>query len=280
MRPSRRGLIAGATGLGLAAAGAAVWSLRHRDDGSLQRVRAAGVLRVGYAVEPPYAALMPGGEVGGESPEVARDVATQLGLKPAWVKTAFERLLPELEARRFDIVAAGLFVNAERARRVRFSRPTLRVRAGWLVARGNPKALEAYARLAGRSGLRVVAIAGSVEHVALQALALPAGSLVTVPDAQSGLAAVGSGQADGLALSLPTVRHMAHGAGGVLEAVPAGGDGAGEHLTALAMHRDDEALQRAVDAALATYIGSAPHLAMLARFDLGADDLPRSQDGR
>lgn len=277
--PSRRGWMVGSAGLGLAAAaGAAWWWLRGSDDASLQRVRAAGVLRVGYALEPPYAALQPDGEVSGESPEVARAVASQLGLRPAWVKTGFERLLPELEARRFDLVAAGLFISAERARRVRFSRPTLRVRAGWLVVRGNPKALGAYARLAGRSGVRVSAIAGSVEQAALQALALPAGTLVIVPDAQSGLAAVGSGEADGLALSLPTVRLMARSAGGPLEAVAA--DGATEHLTALALRREDTALQHAVDGALASYIGSPPHLAMLARFELGADDLPRTTDGR
>lgn len=269
-----------AVGAVLAGGGSWVWLRRAKGDGSLARVRAAGELRVGYAVEAPYVLLLPDGSVSGESPEVARAVAARLGLKTGWIKTPFERLLPELESRRFDLIAAGLFVNPQRAQRVRFSRPTLRVRAGWLVVAGNPKDLASYEQLARQPDVRVAALSGSVEQAALDALQLPAGRRVAVPDAQSGLAAVSSGAADALALSLPTVRRMAAASSGRLAALPVQGAAQRDNRVALAVHRDDAALQAAVDGALAGYVGSAEHRAMLQRFGLTPDDLPPADDAR
>ncbi len=267
--------------LGALGGGAAWWLRTHAEDGSLRQLREAGVLRVGYAVEPPYALVLPDGTVSGESPEVAREVARRLGLQPQWVLTDFEQLLDGLEARRFDLVAAGMFINPQRAQRVRFTRPTLRVRPGWLTARGNPRKLAAYARLPRQAtnGLRLAVLAGSEEESALQALALPPGAVTPVPDAQSGFAAVSSGAADALALSLPTVTQMAAASRGRLIAVPADGPGIDPGLAALALRREDLALQRAVDDALAGYIGSAAHVTMLRRFGLSADDVPRAGDG-
>jgi polar amino acid transport system substrate-binding protein len=258
---------------------AALWWRRSAGDGSLRRVQDAGVLRVGYAVEPPYALVASDGSASGESPEVAREVARRLGLEPQWVLTDFEQLLDGLEVRRFDLVAAGLFIDPQRAQRVRFTRPTLRVRPGWLTLAGNPRKLSSYARLPRQAGLRVVVLAGSVEEAALRALAPPPGMLTPVPDAQSGLAAVSRGAADALALSLPSVLRMAASSRGRLEAVPAEGPGAQVGLVALALHRDDVALARAVDDTLAGYIGSAAHVAMLRRFGLSAADVPRADDG-
>lgn len=263
-----------------AAGGAWWWHGPTRDDGSLKRVQSAGELRVGYAVEAPYALLLPDGGVSGESIEVARVVAARLGLRTLWVKTRFERLLPELEARRFDLVAAGLFVNAERATRVRFTRDTLRVRAGWLTRAGNPKGLTSYDELVRQPGVRVAVLAGSVEDAALAALPLGEGRRLSVPDAQSGLAAVLSGAADALALSLPTVRQMAAASQGRLASQAVQGAALRDNRVALALHRKDATLHGAVDAALAGYVGSAAHRAMLERFGFTVDDLPPGEDAR
>lgn len=46
---------------------------------SLTRHQKAGFVRIGYAVEVPYAYLKHGGEVTGESPMVARRIAAKLG---------------------------------------------------------------------------------------------------------------------------------------------------------------------------------------------------------
>lgn len=108
-------------GAGLLAA-AAWWA---GGDTSWRRVAAAGVLRVGYAVEAPYAFLIADGVPTGEGPESARQIAQRLGLaRVDFVQVPFAELIPGLLERRYDLIAAGLFVTAERATRVRFSAPT------------------------------------------------------------------------------------------------------------------------------------------------------------
>lgn len=262
-------------------AGWGLWqALGNVGDRSLQRLRETGVLRIGYAVEPPYAFVLPDGTVSGESPEVAREVARQLDVKPRWILTRFEQLIDELGLGRFDLVAAGMFINPTREQRVRFSSPTLRVRPGWLTSAGNPRRLGAYSQLPALPGVRVVVLAGSVEETVLKTLVPPGGAVTAVPDAQSGLAAVSSGTADGLALSLPTVAYMATMGAGHLAAVPADSPGAPVSQAGLAVRREDVALQRAVDEVLGRFIGTSAHVRLLQRFGLSAADLPKPVDAQ
>lgn len=246
-------------------------------DRSLDRVRERGELRVGYAPEPPYALLQPDGTPTGEGPIVAAEVARQLGLKPVWILTGFDRLIPELESRRFDLVAAGLFVTPARARRVRFSTPTLRVRQGWLQPAGAAAMPPAYDAVQPSATQRIAVIDGSVEMAFFQARAGLDGLLV-LPDAQAAAATVEAGRAQALALSLPAVRALAAASGGRLQAHA--GNGQGASLVALALHRDDETLTAAVNGVLAGWIGSPAHVAALHTVGLGADDLPETDDPR
>lgn len=261
--------LAGVAGV-VALAGLAGWRFGPgRGDGSLERVRQAGRLRVGYAVEAPYAMLAADGSVTGESPETARRIAQRLGLPPIeWVQVAFAELMPSLDERRFDLIAAGLFVTGARARQLRFSHPTVRVLPGLLAPRDNPKQLGGYRALAGRGDVRVAVVAGSVEQQRLQALGLATTALLVVPDLQAGRAAVATGVADALALSLPTVRGAAAAAPERLVALAdTSATGAREiDFVAFAFHRDDAALQQAWNAAQAGWIGSAEHARTVAPF--------------
>ncbi|MBI5255005.1 MAG: transporter substrate-binding domain-containing protein [Burkholderiales bacterium] len=280
MTPRRRTVawLAGAAGV-VGLAGTAGWLARRRDDGSLERVRRAGLLRVGYAVEAPYAMLGPGGEVTGESPATAREVAQRLGLpRIEWVQVAFGELIPSLLERRFDLIAAGLFVTPERARRVRFSDPTVRVLPGLLVRRGNPAGVKGYRELAARTDVRVAVLAGSVEQQRLRTLGLPATQTVVVPDAQAGHAALAAAAVEVLALSLPTVRSIAAASPERFQALddapPPGGSAAHDaDVVAFAFHPDDAALQRAWNAAQSGWVGGAEHLRTVARFGFGPAEL-------
>lgn len=268
--------------LAVAALGCAAWMSRREQDPSLSRVQAAGVLRVGYAVEPPYAWLAPDATVQGEAAVVVQAVARTLSLEVHWVLTDFDSLLSQLVDGRFDLVAAGMYITPQRRQRVRFSRPTLRVRPGWLTAAGNPKQLAAYDALRHRTDVRVAVLAGSFEQSRLVELGLSPAAIMVVPDAQSGLSAVKRAAVDGLALSLPAVVHLAAHASGRLQALAAedGGDGAHDSLVALAFGHEAAALQHAVDGVLSSYIGSAAHLAALVPLGLGAEDLPMVGHGR
>jgi polar amino acid transport system substrate-binding protein len=177
-------------------------------DRSLEQVLEAGAIRVGYAVEAPYAFLTPGGEVTGQSPELVRLIAARLGIpRVEWRLTEFGALIGELLDGRFDLVAAGMFITPERAKRVRFSEPVFRVGQGLLVAPGNPLGLHSYQGAVDEGG-RIAVLTGSVEEALLRRMGLAPPLLVPAPDVQTGRAAVEAGLADALALSSPSLRWM------------------------------------------------------------------------
>lgn len=253
----------------LVAVGAAVLWYWLDDGGTLGSIRRSGVIRVGYAVEAPYAFVATDGRVTGEGPETARLVASRLGWRVEWVQTDFDALIPDLLDERFDMIAAGLFVTPERERVVRFARPELEVEGGLLVRRGSPDELRSVADLRRGTGHRVAAIAGSVE--ALQFAALGE-RLVLVPDARSGAAAVETGLVAALALSWPTVRRLA-AAHPALEA-----QRDARHLprfpVAAAFRPSDEALARTWRQAQTQVLGTGAHLRAIAPFGFEASDVP------
>ena len=246
-------------------------------DNSLAQVKDRGI-RVGYAVEAPYAFLSPAGEPTGESPEVVREVARRLAVEPIlWRQVEFNALVDELEAGRIDVIAAGLFITPERQRRVRFSLPTFEVRPGLLVPKGNPGRLRSYADLARAEGAVVAVLSGSVEAGILQKSGVPEARLKQVPDAMTGLAAVETGVADALALSSPSLHWLAmegklQRTEPLLMSVPAGSEAS--QFGAFAFRKGDRRLLQAWNAALTAYIGSSEHLALVARFGFRAEEIP------
>lgn len=247
---------------------AAVWYLLGDGD-TLGTIRRSGVIRVGYAVEAPYAFVAADGRVTGEGPETARVVAGQLGWRIEWVQTDFDALIPDLLDDRFDMVTAGLFVTPEREQLVRFVLPELQVGGGLLVRQGNPEGLRSIADLKRSTRPKGAAITGSVEALQLADLG---DRLVLVPDARSGAAVVKTGLAAALALSWPTVRRMAAGHPG-LEAVRDAQHSAG-FLVAAAFRPQDHTLALTWRRAQTQVLGSEAHLRAIAPFGFQASDVP------
>lgn len=184
MMPDRRSLLLGAaTVAGLTG----LWRGRGTADESLARPRAAGVLRVGDATEPPFAFTLHDGTVTGGSADVARAVAWRLGVDTRGILSDFGAPIDELERGRRDGIAAGLAVNDGRARRVAFGRPTRRVPPVWLTRPGNRAGVSSCTGPTAAVGVRVAVLAGFVgspEHLAVrQRRGLPAQD---VPEADIG----------------------------------------------------------------------------------------------
>lgn len=267
----------------VAAVAAAVLLLRcsGAEDRSLERVRAAGVLRVGYSVEPPYAFLAPGGEVTGQSPETARLVAARLGVgRIEWRLAEFGALLGELREGRVDMVAAGMFITPQRAAQAAFADPLFRVWPGLLVARGNPLRLHSFADALARQDVRVAALTGAVEVQALLEAGLAPARLVLVPDAQTGRLAVETGLADTLALTAPTLKWMAksQGAASVELAMPFEPPGpefdscAG--YGAFMFRKEDGALLTAWNREQRELVQSPEYAVLMRDFGFGPENLP------
>ena len=253
------------------AAAAAFIAMRPGND-ALSRARASGVIRVGYAVEAPYA-FIADGAVTGVSPATAKLIAARLGLRIEWVQTEFGSLIGELNAGRFDVIAAGLFVTPDRAASVAFSEPELRVRDGLLIPAGNPANLHSYADLIARPNLRVAVVAGSVEEQRLLELGLPPGRALKLPDAGHAMSAVAARAADALALSLPTVRYWA-ARDPLTDAIAVEEGGGGEAYVASAFRRDETALRAAWNGALSEILGRDAHLRAIAPLGFEPADLP------
>lgn len=256
----------------LCAAGAlalmAAFLFQPEGDASLRRLRKTGVVRIGYAVEAPFAILGERGEVTGEAPEIARHVVERLGISHIeWRQVELGGLIPELRAGRIDVIASGLFITPERSGKVLFSRPTMAVRQAMLVPAGNPRGFRSYSDMAARPEVIAAVLAGSVEDMLMTRLGVANGRLLRVPDALTGRRAVETGLADALLLSEPSLRWMlSRGEPGRLEVSV--DEELESGLPAFAFRLDEAGLRDAWDEALAEYLGSAAHLAMLGSLGL------------
>lgn len=252
----------------------------YQDD-SLARIRQDGVIRIGYALEPPYAFLAEDGQVSGESPEIAKLIVSRLGVKRIeWRLVGFSELINDLNQGYIDVIAAGMFITPQRNEWVRFSEPTFHVQQGLLVAKGNPLGLHGYQQAMKKAGVRLAVLTGSIEEQLLQKLGMADDRLLRVPDAQTGKAAVETGQADGLALSQPSLRWA-------IQESPIAATELASPFTqpdrvefkhhgygAFAFRPGDKQLLMAWNHAMKEYINSPVHEMLIARFGFSREELP------
>jgi cyclohexadienyl dehydratase len=92
---------------------------------TLDRIRAAGVLRVGTTGDyTPFSLLQPDGSYQGADIDMAHDLAATIGVQLQFVPSVWIDLLDDFLEDRFDIAMGGVTVTAARAERAIFSVPT------------------------------------------------------------------------------------------------------------------------------------------------------------
>jgi len=92
---------------------------------TLDRIRAAGVLRVGTTGDyTPFSLRRPDGSYEGADIEMAHDFAERLGVTLEFAPTVWADLLDDFLADRFDIAMGGVTVTPARAEKACFSIPT------------------------------------------------------------------------------------------------------------------------------------------------------------
>jgi polar amino acid transport system substrate-binding protein len=272
--------------LAAAAAALVVAACSRRDEepgaSALDRVRQAGKIRIGYANEAPYAYLDPAtGRLTGEAPEIARVILATLGVTEIeGVLTEFGALIPGLNAGRFDIIAAGMYILPERCRQVAFSNPTYSVGEAFVVRQGNPKRLHGYEDVAGHPDATLGVVAGTVERSYARATGIPDERIVVFPDAPSALEGVASNRVDAYAGTSLTVNDLLQRAGSdrieraapftdpVIDGKPVRGYGA------FAFRQADKALLAAFNQGLKGFIGSDRHLELVGPFGFTRRELP------
>jgi polar amino acid transport system substrate-binding protein len=266
------------TAAGLAAAAAAFGASAPAFAQSvLEAAKSQGFIRVGFANEAPFGFATPDGKLTGEAPEVAKAVLAKIGIPQVdGVLTEFGSLIPGLKAGRFDIIAAGMFINPKRCAEIAFSEPSYGIGQAMLVKSGNPKVIKDYSSIKDNGDLKLAVMAGAVEAGYAKDAGVPEGQLVVLPDQSSLLAAVQSGRADAAALTALSIADMAKKGEGVESTTPFG-EVAGKSVKGhggFGFRKDDTDLYEAFNSELKNFIGTPEHIALVTPFGFGKDYLP------
>lgn len=250
------------------------YALLSSEESTADRVARTGVIRIGYAVEAPFAFVDDQGQVSGESPAVARAIWQRLGIRMEWVQTDFASLIPQLRTGRFDQIASGLFIRPDRQQLVAFTRPSLCLQPALLVRQGNPLHLRSLADIANQEKARLAVIAGAVEAADAARVGIPKDRILAFATPDLAIQAMRQGQVDALALSAPAIKQLALTHADMQRTQPLTSPDTNAGCGAFAFRLSDTQLLHRFDQALAAYLGSSEHLHLLQPFGLGEEDLP------
>jgi polar amino acid transport system substrate-binding protein len=245
-----------------------------------QKIADTGKVVIGYANEAPYGFATSDGMLTGEAPEIAKHILAEMGAREIeGVITEFGSLIPGLNAGRFDIIAAGMFILPQRCEQITFSEPTYGIGQAFLIQEGNPKNINNYDDVAANSDVTLAVMAGAVEGEYAQKSDVPMGQLMVVPDKAAGAAAVEAGRADAFALTSLAIGEIveARGSDAGLAKTDAFSMIAGENVKGhggFGFRNEDAEFVEEFNQKLTEFIGTEAHLALIEPFGFGKDELP------
>src|SRR6516225_5617543 len=286
-RYPRRALMHGALRAGAGLAGAMFlshggWRRAQAAESTFQAAQRTKKLTVGIANEKPYGYVDTDGKPTGAIVEVIRAVLAPYGITELDANVVdFGALIPGINANRFDIIGAGMYIRPARCKAIAFSNPVTRSGGAFLAKKGNPKAVHSLKEVAakpdvtlgtqtGTSQVEEVKQAGiSQDRVVLfakdtEALAgLQAGrvDIIYFPDLEINNLLVTSGDA-GLERVQPYVQIL---------------DAQGNQVfnyQALGLRKEDGDLLAAINKQLADLLSSGKLLTILQPFGFSANELP------
>lgn len=247
----KMGILAGAAGLAFAAI-LAISTTAKADDAKLEQLKEQGFARLAIANEPPYTAVAADGKVSGAAPDVAREVFKRLGVNDVVASISeYGAMIPGLQAGRFDVVTAGLFMKPERCAAVAYSEPVLCDAEAMLVKKGNPKGFKSYEDVAKDPSAKIGAPGGGTEEKLALNAGVPRDRVIVVPDGQSGLKMVQDGRIDAYSLPVLSINDLVQKASDPNLEVIAPVEGAPVYCDGAAFNKKDTALRDAFDVELA-----------------------------
>jgi polar amino acid transport system substrate-binding protein len=177
------------------------------EGGALAHFKSQGSITVGIAGEEPYAYL-DGGELTGMDPSVQKKVWANLGIDTVKAtQVSFDGLIPGLVARRFDVVAAGMFIIPDRCAQVAFSDPMYCAPDAFLVPAGNPKNITDFKSVAD-AGIKLGVSGGAVEGIYAKKSGVKSSNIVEVPSTRDGLLQLEQGRIGAFGLTTITLKDI------------------------------------------------------------------------
>ncbi|KOP69112.1 amino acid ABC transporter substrate-binding protein [Bacillus sp. FJAT-18019] len=178
-------------------------------ESTLDRAVKQGYITVGFANEKPYAYKEANGELTGEAVEIARVVLERLGIKEMRGElTEFGSLVAGLQADRFDLITAGMFINPERCSAVLFADPEYSIGEAIAVKQGNPLGLGSYADIAENDQAKVAVMTGAVEIGYMEKSGIPSDRIIQVPDQASAISALQADRVHAITMTGPSLQAM------------------------------------------------------------------------
>jgi polar amino acid transport system substrate-binding protein len=185
------------------------------EGGTLAELQESGSITVGLANEVPYGYEDDEGNVTGEAPEVAKAVLCNLGIGELDANVVeFSALINGLQAGQFDMIAAGMYINAERAEQILFSDPDYCIGEAFAVPEGNPAGLTDFASVTDDSEVTVAILSGAVEEGYAAAAGVPDSQIELFTDVNAQYAALEDGRVDAVTGTYLTVQTQVEGMDG------------------------------------------------------------------
>ncbi|MFW6041817.1 MAG: ectoine/hydroxyectoine ABC transporter substrate-binding protein EhuB [Guyparkeria sp.] len=191
------------------------------DGNTMDRAVEQGFIRIAIANEPPYTEVNADGSVTGAAVEIPRRAFEIMGiaeLQPTTIE--YGSMIPGLQAGRFDVVTAGLFMTPERCEEVIYSEPDVCGTESFAVAAGNPLGLNSYEDVAAQSDAIVGVPGGSVEEEYAIEAGVPEERIEVIPDLRAGVDALKAGRIDAYGLPTASIRELLDGESDLEEAGP------------------------------------------------------------
>ena len=223
--------------------------------------------------EEPYSWLDEGGEPTGATIAVAEEIfGERMGYDLQVEQTDWDNLIPGLNAGNWDVVSAGMSVNADRCAQAAFGEPELVYTTALLVEDGNPHDVHDFEDLlnAQEDGedISVVALTGGVESPWLEDVGVDHEG---VGNAQDGIDFVDGGRADVFALTAISLETMAGDMDGLEVTDPF------SHELSVGAHTfrpEDDDLREEFNEHLGELMGSGEYLEIVSEFGFTEAEMP------
>lgn len=174
----------------------------------LDRAKSGEPVRVGYANAAPWCYTKAPDTAGGFATTITVETLKKMGFKVQLVPMPeWGGLIPGLMARRFDVVACGLYVMSARCQNVEFADPLAVIGDVFLLPAGNPKKVETWQDLS-RLKLRVGFIAGTNSMSTAKQEGMDLSQMVSFPSRTELTAAMKAGRVDVGAENLPEAQEI------------------------------------------------------------------------
>ncbi|MGI9335045.1 MAG: ectoine/hydroxyectoine ABC transporter substrate-binding protein EhuB [Gammaproteobacteria bacterium] len=237
----------------------------------LEELRAQGFARIAIANEPPWTEVKSDGKVSGAAPDLARAVLAKLGVRDIVASISeYGAMIPGVQARRFDMVAAGLFIKEERCAAVAFAEPDLCDAQSFMIKKGNPLGLKSFADIA-KTGAKVGVVGGGTEEKLAIEAGVARGNVIVVPDPQSGTKMLQDGRIDVYALPVLSISDLLKKAEDPGLEMHAPVEGTPIFCAGVAFRKQDTELRDAYDEVLAEMKANGEFAAIVEPYGYSAD---------